>query len=127
MRTSVEYLGDALEGLLSRCVPDLELEHRLVITVTHLEKKGAELHADSDFVILHELIGGDSVHQAGLTYPGVPNYDQLEEVVLTEGRGSLACGRDYFVLDVRELGWLELIVRYHIILLGTFHFLLYYY
>ena len=69
MRTSVEYLGDALEGLLSRCVPDLELEHRLVITVTHLEKKGAELHADSDFVILHELIGGDSVHQAGLADP----------------------------------------------------------
>ena len=68
MRTSIEYLGDALEGLLSRCVPDLELEHRLMITVTHLEKKGAKLHADSDFVILHELIGGDSVHQAGLAY-----------------------------------------------------------
>ena len=68
MRTSIEYLGDALEGLLSRCVPDLELEHRLMITVTHLEKKGAELHADSHFVILHELIGGDSVHQAGLAY-----------------------------------------------------------
>ena len=69
MRTSVEYLGDALEGLLSRCVPDLELEHRLVITITHLEKKGAKLHADSDFEILHELIGGDSVHQAGLADP----------------------------------------------------------
>ena len=98
-----------------------------MITVTHLKKEGAELHADRNLVILHKLIGGDSVHQAGLSYPGVPNDDQLEEVVLAEGRSCLTCRRDYFVLDVRELGWLELIVRYHIILLGTFHFLLYYY
>ena len=40
-----------------------------MIPVTHLEEKGAELHADRDLVILHELIGGDSVHQAGLADP----------------------------------------------------------
>ena len=62
MRTSIEDLSDALEGLLSGCVPDLELEHRLMITVTHLKKKGAELHPYSNLVVLHELIGGDSVH-----------------------------------------------------------------
>ena len=27
MRTSIEDFSDALEGLLSGCVPDLELEH----------------------------------------------------------------------------------------------------
>lgn len=62
MSAAVKDFGDALEGFLSGCVPDLQFQDSLL----HLEKEGAELHADCHLMILAELIRGDTMHQTGL-------------------------------------------------------------
>ena len=59
MSSSVEDLGDRLEALLSRCVPNLQLEGQ----VLHANQKGTELNADRNFMILCELIVAHPVHQ----------------------------------------------------------------
>ena len=61
---AVEDLGDRLEGLLPCRVPDLQLEDGLL----HLYEQGAELHAHRDLVVLAELVGRHSVHEAGLPH-----------------------------------------------------------
>ena len=52
MRSSIEYFSYTLEALLSSCVPYLELEHLLF----QLYEQRAELNANCDFVICHELV-----------------------------------------------------------------------
>ena len=52
MRTSVEYLGDALEGILAGGIPNLELKQLLL----QFDEERAKLDADSDLMIRHKLI-----------------------------------------------------------------------
>ena len=52
MSSPVEYLGNALEGILSRRIPNLQLEQLLL----ELDKKRAKFDADSDLMICHKLI-----------------------------------------------------------------------
>ena len=89
MGPAVEDLGDRLEGLLPCRVPDLQLEDGLL----HLDEQGAELYAHRDLVVLAELVGRHSVHEAGLPHARVPNDDQLEEVVLVQ-TGVALVGQD---------------------------------
>ena len=96
MSTAVKDLGDALEGFLSGCVPDLQLEDGIF----HLEKEGAKLHAYCDLVVLAELVRGDTMHQTGLPYAGVPNNDHLEQIVLLLGGSILV--REYLVGHLGE-------------------------
>ena len=79
MRTPVEDLGDALEGLLACGVPNLKFKHGLITTVlVHLEEETSEFDSDGHLVILAELIGGDSVHEAGLADARIADDDQLK-------------------------------------------------
>ena len=63
VRALVEDPCDRLEVLLTRRVPDLQLEVELV----ELNDERAELHTHGDFMLQIELIGCHSVHQA--TFP----------------------------------------------------------
>ena len=52
MRSSIEYFSYTLEAFLSSRVPYLELEHLLF----QLYEQRAELNANCDLVICHELV-----------------------------------------------------------------------
>ena len=72
--TTVEDLGDALEGFLACSVPNLKLEDRWIDAfLVHLEKERAEFYAHCNFVVFAKLISGDSVHEAGLAYTRIAN------------------------------------------------------
>ena len=64
MSASVENLRDALEALLACSVPYLHLEDLVLEPHDH----GTELDADSDLVLLGELISSGSLHQTRLPH-----------------------------------------------------------
>jgi len=64
MSSAIKDLGNALEGFLPGCVPDLQFKD----SVLHLKEKGAELHTNSNLMILTELVGRHSMHQTGFTH-----------------------------------------------------------
>lgn len=78
MRAPVKDLRDRLERLLPGSVPDLQLEYLLLDS----HQESAELHAHGDLVVLHELVGGESVEQARLADCAVANDNEFEQVVL---------------------------------------------
>ena len=76
----VEYLGDALELLLTCCVPNLELEDSLF----ELDEQCAELYAYCDLMVRHKFIIGESVEEAGLSNRRIPYYYKLEQEILVK-------------------------------------------
>ena len=77
MRTSVEYAGDRLEGLLSGCVPYLQLDY---LSPFYLQPELPKFNSDSDLMLNFELVVHDSIHEATLADTGISNNDQ--QVVL---------------------------------------------
>ena len=70
--------GDGPVPLLARRIPDLDL-HRLT---SYQEGLGGELHPDGGLGVQAELVPGKPREEAGLAHPGVPDQDDLEEVVV---------------------------------------------
>ena len=52
MRASIEYLGDALERILTSRIPNLELKQLLL----QLDEQRAKFDADCHLMISHELV-----------------------------------------------------------------------
>ena len=52
MGSPVEYLRNALERILSRRIPNLQLEQLLL----ELDEKRAKFYSDCDLMISHELV-----------------------------------------------------------------------
>ena len=59
-------------------VPNLQLDNFVI----YLEAIWAEFYSNSDLMFLFEPIVHNSLHQATLSDASVPNYDELEEMVL---------------------------------------------
>jgi len=85
----------------------LELEHTLLLCVTHAHQEGPELDSDSDFMVLTELISSHTVHEATLADSRVANDDQLEQVVLSECRRTFVGGGEDLVGDASKFRGLE--------------------
>ena len=79
MCTTVEDAGDRLEGLLSCCVPDLQLDN---LAPVYFQPKGPEFDSNSNLMLNLELIVHYSLHKATLANTGISDNDQLEQVIL---------------------------------------------
>lgn len=77
MGTPVIGLGYCPEALLTGCVPHLDL-HFLAVDI---HRAHGEVHSDGVLLLLVELPRLEAVHHARLPHVGVPDQDDLEEVI----------------------------------------------